>query len=194
MSNWSFCSCRTTAKQPDAAELFGIGHLFQLEWGDQNRPHPLSAETNRSGTSTAQLPQEHRHGVGPLCSPSLLGCFQRGSSTKAQWPSAPLSPRSNSCSTSPAAHVCSGLSTKAQDSTAVIHTPAAWTRSIIHAQDLMPIVLRGTSASDTGWPQCLQCQLESSACLSGTTAFDMLMQLQCSLGALTWASALAHAG
>lgn len=143
---------------------------------------------------TAQLPQKHRRGVDPLCSPSLPGCLQRGSSTKAQWPSAPPSPQSDSYSISPAAHVCSGLSTAVQDSTAVIHTPAAWTRSIIQPQDLMSTVLLGTGVSDMGWPWCLQCQLESGACLSGTTAFDVLMQLQCFSGAVTWPSALAHAG
>lgn len=72
-------------------------------------------QRQRSGTNNAQLQRSTDVARVPSAPApaSLPCCLQRGSSTKAQQPSAsaPLSPRSDSCSISTAAHICSGLST-----------------------------------------------------------------------------------
>ena len=155
------------------------GHIHYLQ--RQKDLEQTTHNCNRS-TGVAQVPSA----LAPASRPC---CLQRGSSMKAQQPSAstPLSPGSDSRSISTAARICSGLSTAgpaplpaAQHGTphpgisscrsracSVIQSPS----SAAVPRTRCPWCCLGPGASDTGWPRCLQCQLEFSACHSGTKAF-----------------------
>lgn len=88
---------------PARVRVTRTGHIHYLQ--RQKDPEQTTHNCNRS-TDMAQV-------SAALAPASLPCCLQRGSSTKAQQPfaSALPSPRSDSCSVSTAAHICSGLCT-----------------------------------------------------------------------------------